>query len=203
MNIGVDVDGVLVDMEGYQREYGKKYFEEKLGMKPINEKGFDIEDIYGCTHAEREKFWTKYIWGYCLRAPMSENAALVSKELREKGHKIYIITGRAHTTENGTSGKLFRWMLRHWLKKNRFEYDDIVYCSEKESSTDKLDACKRYDINLMIDDKPENLLSLKDEIKVICYPAIWNVDMNNDKVIRVKNWSEIREYIGGVDNSTE
>ena len=28
MKIGIDVDGVLVDMEGYQRKYGEKYFKE-------------------------------------------------------------------------------------------------------------------------------------------------------------------------------
>ena len=26
MKIGIDVDGVLVDMEGYQRKYGQIYF---------------------------------------------------------------------------------------------------------------------------------------------------------------------------------
>ena len=41
-------------------------------------------------------------------------------------------------------------------------------------------------IDIMIDDKPENLFALKDKIKVICYPAIWNekVDVDLNKNMR-------------------
>ena len=119
MKIGFDVDNVLVDQSGYQLKYGIPYFQKK-GYSVKNQKGFDIEDIFGCSHAEREKFWTRYIWGYCLKEPMTKDAARVSKQLRNMGHEIVIVTGRAHTTENGITGKLFRWMLVHWIKNNDF-----------------------------------------------------------------------------------
>ena len=54
MNIGIDVDGVLVDMESYQMKYGKRYFEDKLGMKKKNPAGYDIEDIYEWVDYVRE-----------------------------------------------------------------------------------------------------------------------------------------------------
>lgn len=191
MNIGIDVDGVLVDMEGFQLKYGKLYFSEVHGKGVVNPKAYDIEQIFDCTHAERENFWQKYIWAYCLTEPPLKNAPEIISKLHDDGHKIFLITGRAHTTESGITGKLFRWMLKHWLKKNRIFYDDIVFCSEKDSSTDKLDACMDKKIDVMIDDKPENLLALADRIKVICYPAVWNEDVESDAFIHVCDWDDI------------
>lgn len=200
MNIGIDVDGVLVDMEGYQLKYGKIYFSKVHGKDVVNPKAFDIEQIFDCTHAEREKFWQKYIWAYCLKEPPLKNAPEIISKLHNDGHRIFLITGRAHTTESGVTGKLFRWMLKHWLKKNHIYYDEIVFCSEKDSSTDKLDACMDKKIDVMIDDKPENLLALADRIKVICYPAVWNEDVESDAFIRVSDWADIYEKIGTGQN---
>ena len=101
MNIGIDVDGVLVDMEKYQLKYGKKFFLSRYNINIKNPKAYDIQDIFDCTKEEREKFWKKYIWSYCLREPMTANAAETIDALRKAGHKIFIITGRAHTTEKG------------------------------------------------------------------------------------------------------
>ncbi len=195
MNIGIDVDGVLVDMEDFQLKYGKIYFSNVYGKDVVNPKAYDIEQIFDCTHLEREKFWQKYIRAYCLKEPPLKNAPEIISKLHNDGHKIFLITGRAHTTESGVTGKLFRWMLRHWLKKNHIYYDEIVFCSEQDSSTDKLDACMEKKIDVMIDDKPDNLLALADRIKVICYPAVWNEDVESDAFIRVSDWNDIYELL--------
>lgn len=191
LNIGIDVDGVLVDMERYQLKHGTEYFAKIHNKKIINPVEYDIEEIFECTHEERERFWKKYIWAYCLKEPVIRNAPEVISKLRQRGHKIFIITGRAHTTEENVTGMLFRWMLKYWLKKNHITYDDIVFCSEKESSTEKYDACIDKKIDIMIDDKPQNLIALSKKIQVICYPAVWNKAINNESFIRVNNWNDI------------
>lgn len=201
MNIGIDVDGVLVDVESYQRTWGKRYFEEALHMPVKNPKGYDICDIYGCSRKEREKFWTKYIWAYCLTQPPMKDAPRIIAKLHKDGHRIVLITSRAHTTEAGITGRLFRWMLRYWLKKNRIFYDDIVFCSEKDSSAHKRQVCAEKKIHVMIDDKPENLLALADQIHVICYPAAWNEDVQCSAFIRVRGWRDIYDRIAGLNIS--
>lgn len=194
MIIGFDVDNVLVDQAAYQYKYGVPYFGKK-GIKLLNPDGFDIEDMFACSHAEREKFWTRYIWKYCLTEPMTEGAADLSKKLHKAGHKIFIVTGRAHTTETGTTGSLFRWMLKHWLKKNHFYYDDIFYCSESGSSDEKQKICKEQNIDILIDDKPENLLALKDVIHIICFPAPWNRDVKELDPFRADCMEEVGKRI--------
>lgn len=194
MIIGFDVDNVLVNQAEYQLRYGVPYFKEK-GMELVDPKGFDIEDMFACTHAERESFWKKYIWKYCLSEPMAMHATQVAKELRSEGHRIFIITGRAHTTEPGVTGAVFRWMLKHWLKKNRFIYDEIFFCSESKSSDDKTRICLEQKVDVLIDDKPENLLALKDKINVICYPAPWNEDVSELDEYRVTDMNGVLERI--------
>ena len=200
MNIGVDVDGVLVDMEGYQLRTGTEYFKKKYGKDVVDPKGYDIEDIFDCTHKEREKFWLKYIWAYCLKEPIFPYAAETLTKLHEKGHNIVIITSRAHTTEKGLTGWVFRKMLLRWLKKNGVYYDKIVYCTEKNSGEDKRRVCLEENIDVMIDDKPENLNAIMDNLKVMCYPAVWNEDIDEKRYIRVNDWSEIYNVIDSVNN---
>ena len=199
MKIGFDVDNVLVDQFNYQMKYGVPYF-EKRGISVKNKYGFDIEDIFECSHAEREKFWTRYIWRYCLKEPMTKDAADISKQLRKNGHEIVIVTGRAHTTEAGITGKLFRWMLMHWLKKNHFEYDDIFYCSESNSSDDKLRVCLEQSIDILIDDKPENLTALKNKLKIICYSSQCNQQFEELDSIRVDNMMQLLDKVSLIES---
>lgn len=199
MKIGIDVDGVLVDMEGYQRKYGQIYFKKMFNKEIVNPDAYDIEQMFDCTHEQREKFWIKYIWAYCLKQPVIKDAPQIIEKLHNDNHTLVIITGRAHTTEKNITGKLFRQMLRHWLRKNKIQYDKIIYCSEKESSTDKLKICRHEKIDVMIDDKPENLLALKDRLKVICYPAVWNENLHDENIIKVSGWKDVYKKIGEIE----
>lgn len=196
MKIGFDVDGVLTDLENYQLEYGKKYFgEDKL----VNEDEIDIKEMFNCTKQEREKFWIKYIWKYCFM-PFEEDIGALIRKLKEEGDEIYIITGRAHTTESGITGKLFRQMLYHMLKKENVPYDHIFFCSEKNSADEKLEFCKKNGIDILIDDKKENVDSAKDITKVICRDRIYNRMYNDPNVARAKNTHEIYNEIQKIKN---
>ena len=194
MNIGIDVDGVLVDIACYQMRTSKPYF-EKLGYSVINPAGFDVMDIYGCTEKERSSFWHKKIWRYCISEPPISYAVDVLKKLHDDGHKLIIITSRVNTTEKGILGTVFRKMLLKWLRRNKFCFDKIVYCRESESENDKLEACIKNKVDVMIDDKPENLLTIADKTRVICYPAIWNEKLRDGRIIKVSNWNEIYSVI--------
>lgn len=199
-NIGIDVDGVLTDLEKYQLHYGKKYFKN---INNIDETKIDIEDIFSVSKKEREIFWIKYIWKYCLSIPARENAAAVFKKLKEEGHNLYIITSRAHATEEGITGKLFRKMLFDWLDKEGIIYDDIELCREHGSEIDKLEACKKFNIDIMIDDKAENVMTLAKICKVLCFDAKYNKDCIGDNIIRVHNFNEIYSEIEKIVNENK
>lgn len=187
MNIGIDVDGVLTDLEQYQLTKGEQYF----GIESVkNDHAYDIKDIFGCTSQEREKFWIKYIWEYSLKTPIRKNASSVIKKLKEEGNNIYIITGRVHTTKDNVMGLLFRKMLEKWLEDNEIVYNQIVYCDEKVSAEDKYDVCKQLGIDVMLEDKVDNIDKLKDICRVICFNAKYNIDYDNKEIPRVTNFDD-------------
>ena len=182
MRIGVDVDGVLTNLEEYQLKYGKKHFKN---VTDVDENAYDICDIFHCSREEREKFWTKYIWGYSLTDSPRQDAKTVIQQLIQDGHEIYILTGRAHTTEDNARGALFRKMLEYWLNKNGITYNDIYYCSEDKSSTEKYELCKQLGIDVMIEDKSENINQIKNLADVICIRTGYNYDINDEAHVHV------------------
>ena len=114
MRIAFDVDGVFTDIEKYQLTRGKKYF-KNIPEENLKSDEYDVEEIFNVSHKERNKFWTKYIFDYCIKEPMRKDASITLNKLHEEGHEIYIVTGRVHTLEKGFVGALFRKMLIDWL----------------------------------------------------------------------------------------
>ena len=194
-NIAFDVDGVMTNLAKFQLDTGRKYFGEDSVKDPTK---YDVKDIFDVSKKDREKYWLKYIWPYCITEEMRKNLSELSKKLKEDGHKIYIITGRVHTTEDGIRGNLFRKMLLSWLKKNGFEYDEIIYVNENNSAEEKLNACKENNIDLMIEDKTENIEVIKDVSSVICVNAEYNENADFGDIVRIDNFDNGYEVINSV-----
>lgn len=194
MNIGIDVDGTMTDINSFMQKKGLKHF----GRRASDPKGFDVDEMFSCTHSERTCFWTKYLPGYCVREPIVKGAAETIRKLHDDGHRIHIITSRVFTTHRGPDGMLFRQLLRRWLKKRGVVYDVIVFC--EDSGEAKLAECRRLGIDVMIDDKPDNLITISREIPVIAHPMPWNRDLKEPGVIMAKDWADIYEILASCEN---
>lgn len=94
LNIGIDADGVIFNLFKYQIEKGLKHF--KVPADQINIEKYDIKDIFNCTYLERQAFWLKYIYDYCMHSELVDGAIEVIKKLRDEGHKLYNITSRVY-----------------------------------------------------------------------------------------------------------
>ena len=57
MKIGIDMDGVLTDLESWQLDYGSKFYYEKFGKNVINHKGYETNDIFDSTSEIDDEFW--------------------------------------------------------------------------------------------------------------------------------------------------
>ena len=190
MNIGIDIDGTLTAIGQYQLEKGGKYFKKKYNMDIKNSAGFTIKEIFDCTSEQEYKFWVKHLLSYSIKEPAILNSDKVTCQLKKEGHKIFIITSREFTIKNNPAGMLMRYIVKRWLKKYHIAYDHIIFCGD-----DKTQAILDNNIDLMIDDKPENILPLKDKIKILCYTAAWNKDIKELDPYRVNNFDEIEEYL--------
>lgn len=191
LNIGIDVDGVLIKLDDYQLKYGKEFFEKSA----IDETKYHIQDIFDCSSRQSGFFWIRNFKRYCMNSPATKDAAQVIKRLRNDGHKIYIITSRAGTKRKYPTGFIFRKTLLKWLKKRRIEFDKIFFCSSKKSHIDKFRVCKKIKIDIMIDDKKENIEKISKIAKVICLDAKYNKDCEGKDIYRAYNFKDIYTII--------
>ena len=198
-NIGLDMDGVLVDLEQYQLEKGIAYFCKKFNKKPEevikNINAYDIEDIFGCTKNERMEFWIRYIWEYCLLFPAKEGSSEITQKWHQEGRNIDIITSRVYVMQDDILGALFRKMVKIWLHSQKIHYDNIVFCSEKESAIDKSKACLDCQTKIMGEDKLDNIEAIRKNSMVACFDAKWNHGYQADNVYRVKNIYDMDKLI--------
>lgn len=65
------------------------------------------------------------------------------------------------------------------------------------SVQDKLEDCKKNNIDVMIEDKVENINIVSTAIPVICFNAGYNKECNGQNIYRAYNWYDIYNLING------
>lgn len=186
MRIGIDIDGVLTDMERWQLDYGSKYYYEKYNKKIANPKGYDTSEVFDVSIEAENKWWFDEIREY-MKEPARKFAGEVINKLKDEGNEIYIITARSSdltytdiTTEEMQEG------VRTWLKDNGIIYDNLIFSPE-----DKLEICLENKIDLMIEDRPANINQISTKIPVICYNAGYNENCIGENITRCYSWYDI------------
>ena len=188
MKIGIDIDGVLTDEHTYVLDNGTKYFSENNISYIVNRNVYDSEEIFGVSEDEYNNFWKEYIFFFFSNISIRCNASDIIKKLKEKGNEIFIITSRSFTTYENENKDKMQYLVKEWLNKNSVLYDEIIFTREKA------DICKQKNIDLMIEDKPENIEDISKEIPVIVYDCPYNEKIYNN-VIRCYSWYDIYEKI--------
>ena len=190
MRIGIDIDGVLTDVERFQLDYGSKYwFENNLGGF-VNPNAYRVYELFGNDIELNKKFWNLHREIYGVNGNIREFASEVIKKLKEKGNEIYIITARYFTDEDSKQGEDTRKIVRDWLKNNGVIYDKLIFSGE-----DKLQLCLDNKIDLMIDDSVENINNISKIIPVICFDARYNKECEGENITRCYSWYDIYSKI--------
>ena len=195
MRIGIDIDGVLTDVEGWQLDYGSKFYYENYHKGIVNAKGYETDEIFDSSKECDDQFWDKYFKDYSVHINARRFASEVIKTLKEKGNEIYIITARgsflSHSRHILTKDENER-IVREWLDHNNIYYDQLIFSPE-----DKLEICLRNHIDVMIEDKPLNITTISEDIPVICYHAGYNEECNGKNIYRVYSWYDILLLLDG------
>lgn len=188
MKIGIDADGVLTDMSRFNLECGKEYFKREA-KDPC---AYGIREMFECTERQEFKYGLKYFFKYCRSCPPRENCAKVLSLLNDDGNELYEITARKFITMKNPLGLYSRRLFLKWTKRYKMEFKDFFYCSESNSPEDKLNGCRKFGVNIMIDDKPEVAYFLaQNGIMVLLFDAPYNQTVNGTNIIRVSDWNDV------------
>ena len=189
MRIGIDIDGVLTDIEKWQLDYGSKFYFEKFGKEILDNEGYETTDIFKVDSKFDDEFWTEYFKEYSINVDVRKFASEVIKKLKQDGNEIYIITARgsflSHSA-NVMSIEENRNIVLDWLKRNEIVYDKIIFSPEE-----KLSICLENMIDVMIEDKVDNINKISTRIPVICFHAGYNKNCIGDNNIRCYSWYDI------------
>jgi len=161
---------------------------QKNKMQTLEPNGFDVDQVFGATKRQLRRFWEKHYFQYCIFLSARVNAKDTLSKLRKEGNKIIIVTGRMLSYEKSFIGAFMRRSVKLWLWRNRLVYDEIIFYQENILKTD---LCDKLNIDIMIEDKPQNVLSISKAIPVICFDASYNKCIECENIQRAYNRDEI------------
>lgn len=192
MIIGVDADGVLTDMQEFNYQCGKKFFKKEI----VNPAGYSVKEIFHVGQLAEFFYGLIYLPKYCKYYPPRAGAASVLSQLVAEGNSIHEITARKFVTWKNFLGRCSKKWFMEWCTENGFEFSSITFCSEKDGPQDKYKACKRLEVDIMIDDRPEIVLYLAERgIKVLMVDAPYNQEVHHENIRRVQSWNEIYQIL--------
>ena len=189
MRIGIDIDGVLNDIGEWHYSCGYKFCIENNINRGFNPYEYLIEKQFFLTEKENNKFWKEYIFDLMVSIPTRPYASKIINELRNMGHKVVILTARDNRYLTNQYANTMNFYVEEWLKKNNIEYDEII-----SGRGNKKDKCLKNNIDIMIEDKANNVLEISKHIPVLCFDAPYNLEVNKENVTRVYSWYQIYDY---------
>ena len=188
MNIGLDIDGVILDFERTMRCYAEVYdllILRKNGVRKENE--FDYLKRYDWTPEERKNFINDYL----VYVTLNKTALMpLVKEMLEffeiEGYDYCFITARGLIKEE-TKLAVIEVFKRYGIPT------DKIYFAVRG----KVSKCRKLGIDLMIEDNPLTCRELvNNKIKTLYYRDKDNEKLENSAYLKeVSNVGDILRYI--------
>ena len=186
MKIGIDLDGVVIDSVRLFNTYEEIYDIDVLkGNNLINGNQVDFQEKYDWTDEQKSEFIEKYFLRVAKENKLMPGFKEVYRLLKDEEHRFIVITTRGKTVKKlkDESLRLFR--------KNNIEFDKYYW-----SVTDKLEICKKENIDLMIEDNWKHVKRLTDNnVKTLYFRDVNMIKLEENEYIKeVNNWGDIYRY---------
>ena len=196
MIIGIDIDDTTVVTVKSMVKYGDKYDTEVLGREAKKDNLGQIKDryymkaLYGWTEEEKFAFFDMYYKDVLEECYPLPSAVEVINKLKDEGNEIVFITARLTNVKNCDTESI----TKSTLEKYNIPYDRLIM-----NVDNKLEFCKKYGVEVFIDDSFETCLGLSSEgIKSYLMSTRMNRNIDTGKIERVFSWDEIYEKISNL-----
>ena len=187
MKIGIDLDGVILDYERVVRTKAELYdLIELNGNGAVHKDELKLRRRYNWTEEVVLNFFKKYFIDLNNVTPLVAGAKEVIEYLKKDGHELIIITARGTYIEEMIEAA------QEILTRENLVFDKYYWKAEK-----KLDACKRENIDIMIDDNYIVCEELaKNKVKTLYFRDINMKELQESEYLKeVNNWGEIYRFI--------
>lgn len=187
MNVGIDIDGIILDFERTMRTCAEMYdllILKKNGVVKRDE--FDYLKRYDWTSEERKYFIDNFLVYATLNyTPLIPLVKEMLKFFELEGYNYCFITAR------GSIKKETKDAVISVFTKNGIRVDNIFW-----GVKDKVSVCKKLGIDVMIEDKPSTCKSLSDnDIMTLYFRDKGNLIIDENKYLKeVSNVGEIVRF---------
>ena len=199
LRIGIDIDGVINNLEGFYLDYGTRYcFENNLPVTP-NPFAYKIRHMYNWDKEEELKFFRTYAHIFFLTNQYLRGMASSVISYLLKKHKIYLLTARPSSLINELAiQKKYTTELftQEWLKQQNISYNQLIF-----TSADKRETIKEHAIDIIIEDNPDflKLVANQQPLIAFCYHASYNMHISGENIVRVYSWYNILDHIREIE----
>ena len=193
MKIGIDIDGVLTNEESYILDFGSAFFTNNNISYKIHNDIYDSKETFEVSQEDYDAFWKECIFDYSRNISIRPFAKDILKKLVEQNHEIYIITSRYYTTYENDNKLKMQNIVKEWLKRNEIKYNSLIFTRKKD------EICKELYIDVMIEDKPENIDRISKHIPVICFNEEYNKQCSGKNVYRAYSWYDVYNKIKEIE----
>lgn len=187
MKIGIDLDGVVIDSETTFRTYEEIYAVEALnGRKMVNSEEPKFQQRYDWTKEEQQVFIDKYFMEISKNSGLMSGFKTVFNKLKEQGHEFVVITARGGFVPEMKDDAI------RVLEENEIVFDKYYWKIEN-----KLEVCKKENVDVMIDDDPRIVKKLNDNnIKALYFRDTNLIKLAESSLVHeVNNWGDVYRYI--------
>jgi uncharacterized HAD superfamily protein len=199
LRIGIDIDGVLTDLERWQLDYGSKFYYEHYGKTIADPQAYETANMFDVSKDIDNQYWIECYKDYAINTTPRAFASEIINKLKQEGHEIYIITARGSSLSHSSlimTREENEQEAIAWLSKNNIDYDKLILSPE-----DKLEICMQNNIDLMIEDRVANINNVSTKIPVICVDTNYNKECNSNNIYRCYSWYDIYAKINSILNN--
>lgn len=191
MKIGIDLDGVVIDSETTFRTYEEIYDIDTLkGNNLIDRREPKFQQRYNWTQEQQNQFIDTYFMDVSRESDLMSGFLKVYKLLREQGHEFVVITARG-----GFKPEMKDDAIRV-LQENGIVFDKYYW-----NIHDKLEICKKENVDIMIDDDWRIIKTLSENnIKTLYFKDTNLMKLEENEYIKeVTTWGDVYRYLKGAE----
>lgn len=192
MKIGIDLDGVVIDSETTFRTYEEIFDMDVLkGNNLINREEPKFQARYNWNEEQEKEFIEKYFIKVARESNLMPGFIGVYNLLKRQGHEFVVITARGGLVEELKDEAI------RLLDENNIKFDKYYW-----KISDKLEICKKENVDIMIDDDWRIIKNLSDNsIKTLYFRDTNLMKLEENEYIKeVNNWGDIYRYINQIQN---
>ena len=154
--VALDVDGTMGDYHSHFLAFAEQWYGRPMPDPSLNTQGVPLYKWMGTSKSTYRECKLAYRQGGLKRSmPVDPAAADLTRFLRRHGQVVWICTTRPYLRLDNIDPDT-----RHWLRRNKIQYDYVIYGEHKYRQLAKSMTIKDQ-VSFVVDDLPEMILQAR------------------------------------------